>query len=221
MMIRNILCYGASNTWGFIPNSFDMKILRGKRYERHQRWPGILQQQLGDNYYIIEESLNGRTTIYDDFLSANRFRNGLAYLPLCLDTHYPLDLVICMLGTNDTKVHFNKSVKEIAAGMQQIVNFIKSSTAGRNGVAPEFLLIAPQPMTNVALKSDFFDETSITKSVEIPAAFQEVADMEKIHFLNSGDYVESSKLDGYHLDEAAHAILGRATTEKVKEIFEN
>lgn len=219
-MIRNILCYGDSNTWGYIPNSFDMQTLLAKRYSNHQRWTGILRQELGDNYYILEDGLNGRTTAYDDFISANRYRNGLTYLPLCLETHYPIDLIIFMLGINDTKIHFNKSVIEITASMQQLLKFVKTSNKGKDGSSPQILLVAEQPMLEIAAVSDLFNETSVKKSIELPSAFQLLAEEENVHFLNCGDYVESSKLDGYHLDESAHTILGRVMAEKVKEIFE-
>lgn len=218
-MTRNILCYGDSNTWGFIPNSFDMQTLLAKRYNNKQRWTGVLRQELGDNYYVLEDGLNGRTTAYDDFISVNRYRNGLTYLPLCLETHYPIDLIIFMLGINDTKIHFNKSVIEITASMQQLLKFVKTSNKGRDGASPQILLVAEQPMLKIAVASDLFNETSVKKSIELTSAFKLLAQEENVHFLNCGDYVESSKLDGYHLDESAHKILGRVMAEKMKEIF--
>ena len=49
-MIR-ILCFGDSNTWGFRPDqSF-------QRYSHDVRWTGVLQEELGELYVIIEEGL--------------------------------------------------------------------------------------------------------------------------------------------------------------------
>ncbi|MEI6774741.1 MAG: hypothetical protein WCL18_08440 [bacterium] len=48
--VKRILCYGDSNTWGRVPSSMGME-----RYPIHNRWPGILQELLGDTYEIIEE----------------------------------------------------------------------------------------------------------------------------------------------------------------------
>ena len=53
--IKEILCFGDSLTWGW--NPFD----RG-RYPFEKRWTGVLQKELGKDYRIIEEGLNGRTT---------------------------------------------------------------------------------------------------------------------------------------------------------------
>jgi lysophospholipase L1-like esterase len=88
--MKTILCYGDSNTWGYAPGT-------GKRYLRHERWTGVLQQLLGSNAVVIEEGLNGRTTTLDD--PTKPFRNGKDYLIPCLDSHAPLDLVVLMLGT--------------------------------------------------------------------------------------------------------------------------
>ena len=60
--INIILCFGDSNTWGFVPGAFDPKTLYMKHYSILERWPGLLHGMLGADYHIIEESLNGRTT---------------------------------------------------------------------------------------------------------------------------------------------------------------
>ena len=58
-MGKRILCIGDSNTWGYIPGS-------GERYEKNVRWTGKLAQTLGENYEVIEEGMNGRTTAFTD-----------------------------------------------------------------------------------------------------------------------------------------------------------
>ena len=89
--MKTILCYGDSNTWGLNPETLT-------RYAPDVRWPGILKQELGSDYAIIEEGLSGRTTVWDDPLEG--YKNGKTYLSPCLNSHKPLDLVIIMLGTN-------------------------------------------------------------------------------------------------------------------------
>ncbi len=85
---KNILCYGDSNTWGYIP------ARNGLRFPAHVRWPGVMAQALGDGYRVIEEGLNGRTTVHDDPLSPAVERNGLKTLGTIFDSHRPLDLAI-------------------------------------------------------------------------------------------------------------------------------
>lgn len=44
---KNILCYGDSNTWGFVAGTMDPETLFVERYARTVRWPGNLQAKLG------------------------------------------------------------------------------------------------------------------------------------------------------------------------------
>lgn len=93
-MGKRILCIGDSNTWGYIPGS-------GERYEKNVRWTGKLAQTLGENYEVIEEGMNGRTTAFTDKIEPGTA--ALDYLYPCLISQFPLDYIIVMLGTNDTK----------------------------------------------------------------------------------------------------------------------
>ena len=93
-MKKSILCYGDSNTWGYIPDV-------GRRFPEDIRWTGILQNLLGSTYEVIENGLVGRTTVFDD--PYGPCRNGLASLDCALLSSAPLDLVSLALGTNDLK----------------------------------------------------------------------------------------------------------------------
>jgi lysophospholipase L1-like esterase len=90
--MKTILCYGDSITWG--RNAVD-----GTRFPFEQRWPGILQAGLGNDYRIVEEGLGGRTVATESW--AMPHRDGRAMLAPILESHAPLDWVIIMLGTND------------------------------------------------------------------------------------------------------------------------
>ena len=57
--MRTLLCFGDSNTWGYIPGS------NGRRFPRDARWPVRLQRALGDALEVIAEGLNGRTATMD------------------------------------------------------------------------------------------------------------------------------------------------------------
>ena len=52
-----ILCYGDSNTWGYIPGV-------GTRYKKEERWTGILESLTKAE--VIEEGMCGRTTVFGD-----------------------------------------------------------------------------------------------------------------------------------------------------------
>src|SRR5688572_13370016 len=108
--MKTILCFGDSNTWGYVPGT-------GKRYPRSERWPGVLQETLGNEFLIIEEGLNARTTTMDDPIRGGAIKNGLTYLRPCLESHAPIDLVLLLLGTNDLKHRFGLSAYDVAANV--------------------------------------------------------------------------------------------------------
>ena len=131
--MKNVLCFGDSNTYGRRPD--------GLRYERWERWTGILQQLLGEEYYVIEEGNNGRTTVYDDWIETDKC--GLLQLPSALSSHRPLDLVILMLGTNDLKPRFGAPVNDIAEGAGRLVKLIQKYDFKPRFADPEILLVSP------------------------------------------------------------------------------
>ncbi|MBR0402477.1 MAG: hypothetical protein IJH73_08230, partial [Lachnospiraceae bacterium] len=124
-MLKNILCFGDSNTYGFSPD-----WVKGNfgRHDRSVRWTGRLQELLGDEYRIIEEGLSGRPTVFADPTMADM--SGLPYFRPCLKSHMPLDLVIIMLGTNDMKHRFNMLPVDIAKEAEALGEIVQSYPYG-------------------------------------------------------------------------------------------
>ena len=123
--MKTVICYGDSNTWGMTP----MHTLDDRdRLDIHTRWAGVLRDTLGADYWVVEEGLNGRTTVWQDPIAPDC--NGATYLTPCLLTHSPIDLVILMLGTNDLKHRFGKSPYDIASGAGFLVETILRSECG-------------------------------------------------------------------------------------------
>ncbi len=214
---KDILCFGDSLTWGWIP------IKEGaptKRYPLRQRWPGVMASQLGEHVHIIEEGLNGRTTSAND---PNDPRlNGSHYLPSAIASHLPLDLVIIMLGTNDTKCFFNRTPFDITYGMSKLVGLVLSSSGGVGTAypAPKCLVVAPPPLNSIQLP--FFQGTfdgAREKSCELAQRYKDMADFMNIDFLDAGDFVTTEGCDGIHFTSQNNISLGKAIAVKVNEIF--
>jgi lysophospholipase L1-like esterase len=184
-----ILCFGDSNTWGDPP-------LKLGRYPVDVRWPGRLQKLLGDNYEVIEEGLCGRTTNLDDPKEFGR--NGKTYLIPCLKTHNPLDMVILMLGSNDLKERYNRSPKEIADAIDELVKIIKI-----NSKAKIILMSPPHVKENFVAKLSGLKGAE-EKSKDLGKLFMDVTNSHKIKFLDVAKIVEPSKKDGVHLEPDAH-----------------
>ena len=133
-MQKRILCFGDSNTWGYIPT--------GGRYDENTRWPMRMQRLLGESYAVIEEGFNGRTCVFDDPVEGG-FKSGVQYLPPCLMTHNPLDAVLIMLGTNDTKVRFGMTPMTIGQSMMQLVRTAKQYAVNEAGEVSHIVIVAP------------------------------------------------------------------------------
>ncbi len=214
--MKNILCYGDSNTWGNIAGTFNQELMLHQRFPHGVRWPTVLQQILGAEYYVIEAGLNGRNTSFDEVDTTRPSRNGLVTLPGICEMHYPLDLVVFMLGTNDIKIQFNASLERITQGMRQLVHCIKKSHFGPQFVAPQVMIIVPAPIFKIEseIYDLFFNEESIKKSQQLASHYAQLAAEEQCSFLDAGPLVKIAG-DGIHIAKESQVILAKAVAEKI------
>ena len=215
--MKNILCFGDSNTWGFIPESITESHPR--RHPHDVRWTGVLARELGEGFRVIEEGQNGRTTVHDDPFAL--VRNAKSILPAILESHKPLDLVVLMLGTNDLKNVFGVSPSEIAVGVKILSQTILSSDAGLAAKPPRLLLLCPPAVGQLSHLPDL--EAKLTnaqaRSQQLPKHYEAVAAALGCAYLNPQEIVTTSPVDGIHLDAAAHQKLGLAIAAKIKALF--
>lgn len=202
--MKTIICYGDSNTWGFDP-------VTQQRFARSIRWTGRLQAMLGDEYLVIEEGLNGRTTFLDD--PAFPGRNGLSNIDICMQTNAPADVVIIMLGTNDAKRHLKATPFTVAKGVEMTVSRIRREGYGPDGCDPQILIISPieigQAVSDLSTGSEF-DRHSAELSKEFAAALKTVADGLGCGFINAAQLTAADEHDAVHLNAQGHAALAEA-----------
>lgn len=217
-MTKTVLCFGDSNTWGYDPVASEGSPFP-KRHPWPKRWTGICAEALGSGYRLVEDGQNGRTTVHDDPLMPHT--NGQVYLPSCLESHKPIDLVVLMLGTNDLKAKFNLSAGEIASGAGLLVRMIQQSVAGPNGGAPKVLLVTPPVVEDVSALPDLREKFAGAreKSLKFAEAYQAVAEAMGCEFLNTQSEVATSKIDALHLEEEAHQALGELIAGAVSAIL--
>lgn len=215
-MKKRVLCYGDSNTWGYIPGT-------SQRHPEDVRWTGVCQQLLGDDYVILEDGLNGRTTVLDDPFEPD-YLNGMKGLSYALMAQKPLDLVVLMLGSNDLKyTNAALAAKGAAELVRRIMNansiLAASSPVLRNG--PRVLLVSPIEVHEKIAELQLFGvpANAHEESRKFPALYKQIADLRGCHYLNAADYAEPSTVDCMHMTLESHARLGAAMAEKIKEIL--
>ena len=205
-----IVCYGDSNTWGYISGS------NHQRYVKSKRWTGILQELLGTEYEIIEEGLNSRTLISEDLRPGKEGKNGSEYLIPCIDSHDPIDYFILMLGTNELKANYNKNATEIGEILEEyFIKVILNRKSQFLEKYPKLIIIAPP---HVNEKTDYCKEKykgAYLKSLELNNMYKKLSEKYNCYFVNNENL--TTGIDGAHLDEKSHLELA----EKIKDVLIN
>ncbi|MBR5636627.1 MAG: arylesterase [Pseudobutyrivibrio sp.] len=203
--MKSVLCFGDSNTYGLKPDG-------SGRYDKNERWTGILSQMLDrDEYEVIEEGLVGRTTVFED--STRIGRNGSKLLPVLLESHGPVDTVVLMLGTNDCKTVYNASSTLIARGTEILLKQIKANNSNA-----QILLLSPIYLGEQVWKQEYdpeFDEKSVVVSKELKAVFAKLAEEFDCMFLAASDVAKPSETDQEHMDVESHRFLAEAVYKKL------
>jgi len=209
-MAKTVLCYGDSNTYGYNPTT-------GLRYPQDIRWTGRLQDLLGEEYRVIEEGCNGRTTVFDDPIEG--WKKGIDFLKPCLNSHKPVDIVILMLGSNDMKEVFHATAEDIANGIGEMVKVILDFTKEKQAFIPRILLVSPAEIGEGLKTSPFygsFSMNSIAVSRELPKWYKKVADEFGCEFLNAAEYAKASEEDSLHFTKEAHLALAEAFAKAIR-----
>ena len=211
--MKQVLVYSDSLTWGIIPNT-------RKRLEFVARWPGVLEGMLIGNCIparVIEDCLNGRRTVWDDPFKSGR--NGLEGLAQRIEIHSPLDLVILMLGTNDFQSVHSHTAWHSAQGIRTLILEVRGAPIEPGMPIPDILVIAPPeirtPKGSMAPKFAGADVKCRGLAIE----YRKVAEEFGCHFFDAGTVATTSKIDGVHLDEDQHHVLGVAVGEIVSKFL--
>ena len=218
-MMKRILCYGDSNTWGHDPEN------GAKRVPDEARWPMELERLLGGEYRVVEEGLCGRWSGSTEFVAGDVDIpwNGYQYFLGCFRSQKPLSLVMIMLGTNDLQKAKELEPEYTGKMLKEYVKAIKEICELSGDKVPEILLIAPIAIDESIVDNEVFNEIfgvqSLPKSEKLAGVIEEIAKECGVYFLRAEDYAKASKLDGLHMNADNHKLLAKAVCDKVREIL--
>ena len=208
--MKNVLCFGDSNTYGYDPAG--MRDGTAVRYAQDARWCGVAQRDLGEGWHVIEEGLNGRTTVRDDMCHLDTNLNGIRALPMLLEAHKPLDAIVIMLGTNDVKERFGANAACIAAGMERLI--LKAKSVDCWGTKqPNILVVAPPPI-GAGFHDAVMGDGCVEKSAGVAGQLRIICERQGVHFLDAKD-CEFNKVDFMHLTRKGHAQLAELLAKEV------
>ena len=210
-MKKHIVCYGDSNTHGYCAAD-------DGRFNENERWPRLLEKKLGDDYLVFEEGLSGRTTCFDDPIHEGL--SGLDYIYPCLMSHEPVDLLIIMLGTNDTKERFGASAACIALGLKRLIAKAISTTDCWRDKRPNILVVVPK---NIEKE---YETTAVgatmgrgcaEKSEGLSSEYKKIAELMGCYFFDANTVVkENNNIDYMHLTKEGHEALASALASLVR-----
>lgn len=212
--MKNILCYGDSNTFGTDP-------VHGGRHPGDVRWTGLLGRLLGPEYNVIEEGCGGRTTVFNDEISYGR--NGLRMLVPCIASHNPLDLIIIMLGTNDLKHRFQVTAWDLGKAMGQVVDTVLAFPFEPVYQRPRILVVSPVHIKDGIENSIYgcFTRDSVGMSHAFAAEYGQVCREKGCHFFDAAQVAQASNEDKLHMDAGNHRKLAEALEAEVRRILES
>jgi len=200
-----VVCFGDSNTHGTCPLA-DLQDIR--RFDADTRWTAGLRAVLPDGYTLIEEGHPGRTTVHADPIEGAH-KSGIAALPMVLETHRPVALIILKLGTNDLKARLSVTAEDIALSAGKLVDICLASDCGTGGGAPKVLLVAPPPIQEAGCLAEMF-AGGAEKSRRIGPMMAREAEKRGVPFLDAGKHITVTPVEGIHYEAEAHEVLGRA-----------
>lgn len=213
---KTVLCFGDSLTWGFDPRGGANLV----RYGFAERWTRLLQAELGSSYHVLENGLNGRTTVFDDPVIGDM--SGLVQLPVALKSNMPLDLAIILLGSNDVKTRFGVNGDEIARGLGRLLEVISKSNFGPDGKAPSTLVIVPPEMGEVSgtwLEPMFDSVHSRAALKRLQETYPIVASAFDAHCFDINQVVGPGAIDGIHFDPSSLRPVAMALAKIVRDLL--
>ena len=203
-----ILCYGDSNTWGYVPNiNGYSKDAIMQQYNEEECWWYDLKK---DNEVFVD-GLCGRCIAHENKCLRNR--NALKTINDDLQKYNELDLVIIQLGTNDCKGEYKDSAFDITKNLEKLISHIRTL------ISSEILIISPAQIRedNKITKKYYIGAES--KSADLDYYYKILAQKQNYSFI-SGTDLELGE-DGEHLTLNGHKVLGQKVALYVKELNNN
>lgn len=210
-MTRTLLCFGDSNTHGTPPiHAADEAY---SRHDRQTRWTGIAARALGAGWEVVDEGLPGRTAQFDDPVMGSHM-NGRDGLKIALCSHGPIDAMTLMLGTNDVKARFTKTPAHVVSGIAGLLDIALGLEMQTRHGGFRVLLICPPPVVETGpFAGEFWGAAAVSQA--LPPLYHALARARGCGFLDAGQVIAVSPVDGIHHDAAAHRVLGAAVAAAV------
>lgn len=204
--MKKVLCFGDSNTYGFVPG-------KCTRYDKNTRWTGVLQALCGSDFSIIEGGCNNRTAFVDNPAGAEQ--TGYKILPEYFTKDY-FDIVVLAIGINDLQLFFRPTLEEFEQGIEKLIKITKDLSPNA-----KIILVCPSKLDLAGIKSGVFsfqfDEISVEKSYHLPQIYKKLAEKYACELVDLNEIVKVSPLDGLHFSAESHKTIAENLYKNLKQ----
>lgn len=204
--MKKVLCFGDSNTYGFVPE-------KCTRYDKNTRWTGVLQTLCGSDFSIIEGGCNNRTAFVDN--PAGTEQTGYKILPEYFTKDY-FDIVVLAIGINDLQLFFRPTLEEFEQGIEKLIKITKDLSPNA-----KIILVCPSKLDLAGIKSGVFsfqfDEISVEKSYHLPQIYKKLAEKYACELVDLNEIVKVSPLDGLHFSAESHKTIAENLYKNLKQ----
>ena len=201
----NILVYGDSNTWGYVPDATGYKNEDkcGQYPTEFLWWYPLVNKHTVNVNALCGHAINNENQWLDG-------RNAIDTIEQDLAGYNNLDLIILQLGTNDCKEIYNLTPKLIIEDLSNLIQKIQ------NICDADIMIISPAKiMENNPHTKKYYKGGSI-KSRVLNTRYEKLANELGLYFVSGFDAEVGE--DGEHLSPIGHAHLGSKVLEMVNNI---
>lgn len=198
---KRIICYGDSNTYGFDPRSF-----MGGRYDKENRWTGILEKSL--NCDIINMGQNGREVPVNQFsiqALCNTFVRSLESCETRLVIMLGVNDILCGRGAEETGTRMEKFLKELLEESRVLIDASLGQNAGITAdtlLAEKISIIAPPEISQGAWVDDL---DYISQTIELGDCYRQISEKTGIGFIDARNWNIDVTFDGVHFSKEGNA----------------
>ena len=207
---RTVLCFGDSNTWGFVPGQTD-GVTRFTRYDHQTRWPRLLENLLQPGIRVVEHGICGLVGAlasggaqFDDGAS----RAAIDHVRGLIAANWPVSEWVVMLGTNDLAYPALQEPSRIADGVVGVIEQGLASHAWFGPPAPGVTLVSPIPLGPAVLALGVGKE-GIARSERLAGEFAARAAAKGWRFVDAAGAGALDTADGIHWSVAHHERFAR------------
>ena len=190
-MGQRIVCYGASNTYGYDPRSF-----LGEQYPPQVRWTDQLMQ-LCPEREVWNLGENGR--------EIPRRPWEFQALEKSLRRAAPVDALLVMLGDNDLLKMTPPRAEVVSQRMGAFLAWLQEG-GGPWGASMRIVLTASPPMCRGAWVQE---EALMEESRRLGEYYRTLAEQRGVAFANSGAWGVERTVDGVHFSPQGHRAFAQ------------